>query len=659
MTWGENRPHPGAEDGFTLIEVLIALVLLVAGLLALFGALDTTVQASWTTRGREGAVTLAREISEEAHAIPFSQLNASTIVSTLQTMPGLASSSQSSWQIVRRGVTYTATANVCSIDDPKDGYGAHDSSFCSDSSQTGTTDQQPIDMKRITVTVSWTNRVGNHSVTEVSTVTSAGQVVGFSTSNLVLAFPSIGSSGVSGTTSQPIITSNSVAPLTFSVTAPSGTTAIIWTVNGSPQSWTSTTSGTTWTSSGWNLSGLSDGTYQVGAQAQDGSGVIGPAVTIPVTLSRNIPAAPALTAYGFNQNLFSSGTAITAAEIQWTPNAELNVSGYRIYNPSGALICTTSNSTQNAACGASAWCMTATSCIDLNPPPPTSSNLTYQVAALYHDSNGVLQEAPRTSVNLAGSQVDSYALAPSTGNSGTNCSGTPTHDLLSTYAPGSDTLQSPGSVTFCTGGFSQGKSVGSGGSASAYFTNTGAQACSVTATLSVDGNSSGSVNATATAAAGTSTPAKLNFNFPSGSYLTMGVGDKLNLNFAFTGTACLLTTMHYGGSSYPGSFQTSPQSISAPASPTSLTVTPQQDGTAVLSWTPPTTGAPVSLYRIYRDGHDYSNRYDTVDPATCISSCTYTDKNRSGAHSYYVTAVGGQTPGSNEAESLPAGPVSG
>src|SRR5947209_15971983 len=157
---------------------MIAVVLLVAGLLALWSALDISVRTSANTRAREGAVTLAREASEDAHAIPFSELSNSTIQTQLQAMPGLASTSGSSWQVVRRGVTYTLNASVCSIDDPKDGYGVHDSTFCPDSSQTGTSDQQPIDMKRVSATVSWTVRGGSHNVTETATETSAGQVVG-------------------------------------------------------------------------------------------------------------------------------------------------------------------------------------------------------------------------------------------------------------------------------------------------------------------------------------------------------------------------------------------------------------------------------------------------------------------------------------------------
>src|SRR5947209_3555260 len=557
--YGRNHFELSASDGFTIVEVLIAVVVLTAGLLALWSSLDISVKTSFNKHAREGATTLAREVAEDSYAIPFSQMSNSTIQTQLQAMPGLASSSQSSWQVVRRGITYTINASVCSIDDPKDGYGVHDSTFCPDSSKTGTADSQPLDMKRVTAKVSWSTNAGAHSVSESTTETSAGQVVGLATSALALASPPVGSAGVAGTTTQPNITLTSVTQLTFSVTAPSGATAIVWTVNGVPQTWTSSIHGTTWTSSAWAISGLSDGTYQVGAQAQDSSGVIGPATTIPVGLSRNIPSAPNVTDYGFNTNLFSSGSPTTAAEIQWQPNSELNVTGYRVYNPSGTLICTTTNSWSNSSCGTNAWCMTATACIDLAPPSPTSSNLNYQVAATYRDGQGNTQQGPATTVTLTGGDVGSFSFAPSAQNNGTNCSGTTQKDMLSPYTPGSDTLQSNGTVTFCSPGFISGDMVGGGGTATAYFDNSSSNACSVTATLNVDGSSSGQLTASNTIPKQSST-AVYPFNFTNGSPLTMSAGDKLNLSFSIP-SSC---TLHYGGPTYPSQFATSPLAITPP-----------------------------------------------------------------------------------------------
>ena len=127
-----------AQDGFGLVETLVAALILTAGLLATFVALDVTVQTSYLTRAREGAVTLAREITDDARSIPFSQLSNATIQDSLQQMPGLANQGQgSTWQIVRRGVTYTVTASESSSNDSKDGTGA-------------------LAIKQVTTVVQWT-----------------------------------------------------------------------------------------------------------------------------------------------------------------------------------------------------------------------------------------------------------------------------------------------------------------------------------------------------------------------------------------------------------------------------------------------------------------------------------------------------------------------
>ena len=77
---------------------------------------------------------------------------------------------------------------------------------------------------------------------------------------------------------------------------------------------------------------------------------------------------------------------------------------------------------------------------------------------------------------------------------------------------------------------------------------------------------------------------------------------------------------------------------------------PQPDGTAILEWTAPSGGTPVSFYRIYRDGKLYTNRYDTGN----AEETQDVDANRSSAHTYYITAVS-----SSLAESEFTGPVTG
>ncbi len=374
------------QDGGTVIESLVAALVLAVGLLTAYMMLAVAEHSSADVRARETAVALARQISEDARSIDYSQLSNATIATTLQGFPGLSSSSSgSTWTIVRNGVTYAVTAAVANLNDPKDSTGA-------------------TDIKQVTTAVSWTTfQKQTHTVSETVTVTVAGQDPGLSASALQLAsWPLV---GVSGTQTSPVVTSTSVGSLQFSVTAPATATAIVWTLNGSKQSsWNgSAPSGTTWTSNVWSLSGLSDGTYTIGAQAEDSSGVDGPGVTMAVRLIRNVPSAPTVTGDGFNTNFMVSGSATNVAEFQWNSNPELNVVGYNLYNPSGALICQTFYSTSfPASCGNSAWCSSATACVDMSPPAFNSSLLTYTLEPLYYDVNNTLQTGTATSVTLTG-----------------------------------------------------------------------------------------------------------------------------------------------------------------------------------------------------------------------------------------------------------------
>jgi Tfp pilus assembly protein PilV len=479
------RRRASQEDGFTIVETIVATIVLTIGLLTTYLMLAVSVHASSEVRQREEGVSLARQIAEDARSIPYSQLSNATIVTQLQAYPGLANSgSPSTWTIVRGGYTYTVAASLTTLNDPKDTSGA-------------------TDVKQFSVTVSWaTYQAQTHTYTESAIMSRAGQDPGLAASALALATTGAGISGPTPNTA-PVITSTGITSLQFSVTAPAGTQAIVWSLNGSKQSsWTGSipSTGTTWTSAAWSLSGLSDGNYTVGAQAEDANGVDGPGVTIPVRLIRNVPSAPSITGDGFNTNLRVSGTATTVAELQWNTNPELNVVGYRIYSPSGAMICqTNTTSSYGSSCGANAYCTSLTACIDLTQPPATTSpnppGRTYSVRALYYDANNNLQEGSASNVTLA--------------------SGIPT----------------------------------------------------------------------------------------------------------------------------------------PPPAPVSLTVATQLDATATLTWPVSVGGTPVSFYRVYRDGTNYTTRYDVVAASSCAVTCSYHDTSRAEGHLYYVTAVGGTTPGSNMAES--------
>jgi prepilin-type N-terminal cleavage/methylation domain-containing protein len=390
---GTGQP-PGGEAGFTLIEVLIAAVVLVIGLTTLYGLLETSVKAGETTRAREGATNLARQVLEDAHSLPYAQISPSSITSELQALPGLANTSGgSSWQIVQRGITYTLTTSECAIDDPKDGYGPHvnafgENNFCAESSTTGTADSTPEDFKRITVEVSWTVRGHTRTLQQVQTLSAAGESPGLPASGLRLEEP------VVTEPTKPVVSSEPAGEkLVFTVQAPKGTAAIRWSLEGSVQTPDPVyVSGTTWTFS-WPIPypAVSDGTYTVTAQAINTTGVTGPPVSIPVTLIRGVPAAVSGIKGGFN-TIRVKNKAKEVVELQWTANKERNVIGYRVFSPSSTLVCPEGVSTLSVAL----------TCVDYSPPAQSATNLTYSVVALYRGAEGVLLQGPAGTLAVRG-----------------------------------------------------------------------------------------------------------------------------------------------------------------------------------------------------------------------------------------------------------------
>ena len=142
------------ERGFTLIEVLVAIFILLVGVLGVVSLIDGANFATAKTKSREGGTNLAREILDGARAVDYDKLNPTEIVGELQSQPGLADSDASApgWQIARRGIDYTVTAvPVCKVDDPRTASGTTPAaSFCASSSTTGPPTATP------TTCVAWT-----------------------------------------------------------------------------------------------------------------------------------------------------------------------------------------------------------------------------------------------------------------------------------------------------------------------------------------------------------------------------------------------------------------------------------------------------------------------------------------------------------------------
>jgi len=293
-------------------------------------------------------------------------------------MPNLADASTvAGWQVVRSNTTFTLTATVCSVDDPSDGLGAHDASFCAGGPAAGTTDSDPLDLRRVTATASWTRRAGVASRTMIGLISRTGHPDA----------PAV--AALTPSASSPITTA--LPSLDFTATTSSAAAAVYWSVDGGTRG-AATGAGTSWTFS-WPLTGLVDGSYLVGAQALDGYGAPGAATSQTVVLNRYAPQAPTGLVAGRN------GSAV---EAEWNPNPERDIVGYKVYR-----------GVQMGAWTLACPLTTQTSCIDSSPPPLTFSNpLYYVVDAVDRDPAGNLREGPTsTAVNV--NIVNSPPAAPS------------------------------------------------------------------------------------------------------------------------------------------------------------------------------------------------------------------------------------------------------
>jgi hypothetical protein len=465
------------DQGFSIAEVMIAMLILVVGLLGSATMLSQASDTSTSTQAREQAVALERELVEGARGLPYTELTTPLMVSAVQGAAGMgdADPNTGGWQIKRRGITFTVAMGVCSVDDPQDMLGADDpATFCRDGTGTAnaarcrdllgssgdirgtaaaanaadrgdcgvdvnldgqvdaltggtgiacaagskTCDQIPDDYKRIVTLVRWTRGQGARFALQSSTV----PYPGFSAAPTVLGLlPADAKITNPGTSSQ-----------TFSATTNRSAASVGWSLNGSPQGGANAvgSTGTAWTFD-FSLGNVTttagatpgagevfDGTYDIGAQAFDRYGQYGRAAITTLTLNRRQPYKP------INFRAVHVGSTVA---LDWARSPELDVKGYNIYvNAGGA-----GPSLVKAIDTADTTSWTDTS-------PPASTSVVYSIRAVDTDTAGADRDGdPSTSATLDLSQ---NAPQPPSSPTAAYTDVTQTSVLLTwTAAPGSVT----------------------------------------------------------------------------------------------------------------------------------------------------------------------------------------------------------------------------
>jgi prepilin-type N-terminal cleavage/methylation domain-containing protein len=386
--------QPMDERGFTLVEVLVAIAILLVGVLGVVSLVDGANAVTSKTKAREGGTNLARSIVEVARSIRYRDLTTASLSAALDNRPGLADSKPSTpgYTILNRGVQYTLTLGVCSLDDPKDNLGDHDNGvlFCDDTDAPGAgqsaVDRNPDDYKRVRVTLSWNTRATDQSITQTSAIINPVGGLGPSVVRLDLTSPFSNADPYR-------IESEAVTQATFVVQTSTSAAEVNWSVSGDARG-KANGSGTLFDFA-WKFLDANgelavyDCTYVVQADAFDEQGRSGTPRARTVVVNRMAAIAPDDVRGGRNGN----GSDV---DVQWVPNPECDVRGYRVFRSTSP----TSLGTQVACLGqADPEYTTAASCLDPGAPAGT---LYYSVVGVDLAPNGSLRNGAQSKQVVVG-----------------------------------------------------------------------------------------------------------------------------------------------------------------------------------------------------------------------------------------------------------------
>jgi prepilin-type N-terminal cleavage/methylation domain-containing protein len=322
------------ERGFTLVEVMAAITILLAGVLGAVAMIDGANAGTATASDRVGAVNLARELTEGARAADYNKLDNANIVTELRKQPQLTGSLSGTWTLNRRGVNYTVTADACAYDDKKDGIATSPPpNVCSNEPTSATVDSNGDDFRRVNFTVAWTLNTKTRSVQQTTLIPNPSgglgpRVISLSQTS-VLVPPSGGGAGCSYT-----------SPSTVSINAlTTPANSLHWTTdNAGSEGDAPSADGRNWGIT-WDLDNpaVLDGSYTLTAQAFDDRGIPGDVKAATVGINRSCPQQPTGFDFGFNHRSTTNHPS-GVYEFQWQTNPERDIVGYRVYwaGPDGA-----------------------------------------------------------------------------------------------------------------------------------------------------------------------------------------------------------------------------------------------------------------------------------------------------------------------------------
>lgn len=398
----EHHPRQAREEGFTIIEVMVAMLVLLIGVLGTVTLIDTAASIGKTSRSREAATNLTRELVETAREIDYNTLLTATAPAALQSKDGLADDDTSipGWQLERGGVMYTVTVESCLFDDPKDGLFAATlaAGYCDEHS--ATTDTNGDDYRKLTVAAAW----GSKRVRLIANIVNPAGGFGPRITSVV---------------SSPIVNTNLVIPVsgtTSSVDMTIGTTSatsLNWDAGDSKNGGqlTNVNGQTSWDFA-WSLgtpiaadsytcsttvNWVTDApAYQMTFQPFDISGTPGDLRTQTVAIDRSLPYK--LCNFDGGRNPQHGGVI----DLQWGGSRDGDVVSYSVWREK-----LPAEATDTLVCDG----VRKAECTDQNPPPGTDE-LKYHVKP--KQDNFALGQVFGAQTDLTIPAVDSPNSAPTT-----------------------------------------------------------------------------------------------------------------------------------------------------------------------------------------------------------------------------------------------------